>query len=131
MGFPSHRRSDRCPGAQIPFDGLALPFKISAGVAGIGYAIAGVQDRSSVLHSPLSLRDSSERSSGSGRPIPAFAGVARCAAGSGSDLQQHIGELLVVRCDAVVLRRPEPVGLEFRIRSLNRGLGHHCVAPEF
>ena len=25
----------------------------------------------------------------------------------------------------------EPVGLEFRIRSLNRGLGHHCVAPEF
>ena len=29
-------------GAQIPFDGLALPFKISAGVAGIGYAIAGV-----------------------------------------------------------------------------------------
>ena len=23
----------------------------------------------------------------------------------------------------------EPVGLEFRIRSLNRGLGHHCVAP--
>ena len=23
------------------------------------------------------------------------------------------------------------VGLEFRIRSLNRGLGHHCVAPEF
>ena len=24
-----------------------------------------------------------------------------------------------------------PVGLEFRIRSLNRGLGHHCVAPEF
>ena len=29
-------------GAQIPFDGLALPFKISAGVAGIGYATAGV-----------------------------------------------------------------------------------------
>ena len=25
----------------------------------------------------------------------------------------------------------EGVGLEFRIRSLNRGLGHHCVAPEF
>ena len=24
-----------------------------------------------------------------------------------------------------------PVGLEFRTRSLNRGLGHHCVAPEF
>ena len=24
-----------------------------------------------------------------------------------------------------------PVGLEFRIRSLNRGLGHHCVGPEF
>ena len=24
-----------------------------------------------------------------------------------------------------------PVGLEFRMRSLNRGLGHHCVAPEF
>ena len=24
-----------------------------------------------------------------------------------------------------------PVGLEFRIRSLNRGLGHQCVAPEF
>ena len=23
------------------------------------------------------------------------------------------------------------VGLEFRIRSLHRGLGHHCVAPEF
>lgn len=29
-------------GAQIPFDGLALPFKISAGVAGIGYATASV-----------------------------------------------------------------------------------------
>ena len=29
-------------GAQIPFDGLALPFKVSAGVAGIAYAIAGV-----------------------------------------------------------------------------------------
>lgn len=29
-------------GAQIPFDGLALPFKISAGVAGIAYATAGV-----------------------------------------------------------------------------------------
>ena len=28
-------------GAQIPFDGLALPFKVSAGVAGIGYATAG------------------------------------------------------------------------------------------
>ncbi len=28
-------------GAQIPFDGLALPFKISAGVAGIAYATAG------------------------------------------------------------------------------------------
>ena len=28
-------------------------------------------------------------------------------------------------------RREWPVGLEFRIRSLNRGLGHHCVAPEF
>ena len=28
-------------GAQIPFDGLAMPFKISAGVAGIGYATAG------------------------------------------------------------------------------------------
>ena len=27
--------------------------------------------------------------------------------------------------------RGERVGLEFRIRSLNRGLGHHCVAPEF
>ena len=25
----------------------------------------------------------------------------------------------------------EAVGFEFRIRSLNRGLGHHCVAPEF
>ena len=25
----------------------------------------------------------------------------------------------------------QAVGLEFRIRSLNRGLGHHCVAPEF
>ena len=24
---------------------------------------------------------------------------------------------------------PAVVGLEFRIRSLNRGLGHHCVAP--
>ena len=30
-----------------------------------------------------------------------------------------------------VLQACEPVGLEFRIRSLNRGLGHHCVAPEF
>ena len=29
-------------GAQIPVDGLALPFKISAGVAGIAYATAGV-----------------------------------------------------------------------------------------
>ena len=29
-------------GAQIPFDGLALPFKLSAGVAGIAYATAGV-----------------------------------------------------------------------------------------
>ena len=29
-------------GAQIPLDGLALPFKISAGVAGIAYATAGV-----------------------------------------------------------------------------------------
>ena len=28
-------------------------------------------------------------------------------------------------------RRWMAVGLEFRIRSLNRGLGHHCVAPEF
>ena len=28
-------------------------------------------------------------------------------------------------------RLAAPVGLEFRIRSLNRGLGHHCVAPEF
>ena len=28
-------------------------------------------------------------------------------------------------------RTVKPVGLEFRIRSLNRGLGHHCVAPEF
>lgn len=28
-------------GAQIPFDGLSLPFKISAGVAGIAYAAAG------------------------------------------------------------------------------------------
>ena len=28
-------------GAQIPFDGLALPFKLSAGVAGIAYATAG------------------------------------------------------------------------------------------
>ena len=28
-------------GGQIPFDGLALPFKISAGVAGIAYATAG------------------------------------------------------------------------------------------
>ena len=28
-------------GAQIPFDGLALPFKVSAGVAGIAYATAG------------------------------------------------------------------------------------------
>ena len=27
--------------------------------------------------------------------------------------------------------REKRVGLEFRIRSLNRGLGHHCVAPEF
>ena len=27
--------------------------------------------------------------------------------------------------------RQDRVGLEFRIRSLNRGLGHHCVAPEF
>ena len=31
-----------------------------------------------------------------------------------------------------VASSPGPgVGLEFRIRSLNRGLGHHCVAPEF
>ena len=29
-------------GAQIPFDGLALPFKVSAGVAGIVYATVGV-----------------------------------------------------------------------------------------
>ena len=28
-------------------------------------------------------------------------------------------------------RTASPVGLEFRIRSLNRGLGHQCVAPEF
>ena len=28
-------------GAQIPFDGLALPFKLSVGVAGIAYATAG------------------------------------------------------------------------------------------
>ena len=39
--------------------------------------------------------------------------------------------------DVVDRRLVEPhadddrVGLEFRIRSLNRGLGHHCVAPEF
>ena len=36
--------------------------------------------------------------------------------------------------ESPVVREPqnvEPVGLEFRIRSLNRGLGHHCVAPEF
>ena len=49
-----------------------------------------------------------ETLSGSGRPIPAPAGVARCAAGAGSDPRQHVGELLVVRCDAVVLRRQEP-----------------------
>ena len=30
-----------------------------------------------------------------------------------------------------MIRALVPVGLEFRIRSLNRGLGHHCVAPEF
>lgn len=29
-------------GANVPWDGLALPFKVSAGVAGIGYATAGV-----------------------------------------------------------------------------------------
>ena len=29
-------------GANIPYDGLALPFKISAGVAGIAYATAGI-----------------------------------------------------------------------------------------
>lgn len=29
-------------GAEIPFDGIALPFKVSAGVAGIAYATAGV-----------------------------------------------------------------------------------------
>ena len=32
---------------------------------------------------------------------------------------------------AAAARTASPVGLEFRIRSLNRGLGHHCVAPEF
>ena len=36
-----------------------------------------------------------------------------------------IPELSGARRDAMA------VGLEFRIRSLNRGLGHHCVAPEF
>lgn len=29
-------------GAQVPLDGLALPFKLSAGVAGIAYSVAGV-----------------------------------------------------------------------------------------
>ena len=29
------------------------------------------------------------------------------------------------------LAKDPRVGLEFRIRSLNRGLGHHGVAPEF
>ena len=32
---------------------------------------------------------------------------------------------------AAFIRSISPVGLEFRIRSLNRGLGHQCVAPEF
>ena len=43
-------------------------------------------------------------------------------------LQQTLGRLdVAVRVGA----REDRVGLEFRIRSLNRGLGHHCVAPEF
>ncbi len=37
----------------------------------------------------------------------------------------------VVGLLCMVMQPPEPVGLEFRIRSLNRGLGHHGVAPEF
>ena len=75
----------------------------------------------------------------------------------GRRLGREAGEVLVVRRDFLSQgkpatgKRPEgvlggcggrverarseggaaPVGLEFRIRSLNRGLGHHCVAPEF
>ena len=37
----------------------------------------------------------------------------------------------VLRVDLKTGELLAPVGLEFRIRSLNRGLGHHCVAPEF
>ena len=39
----------------------------------------------------------------------------------------HVDRFVEGLCD----RFYAPVGLEFRIRSLNRGLGHHCVAPEF
>ena len=75
----------------------------------------------------------------------------------GRRLGREAGEVLVVRRDFLSQgkpatgKRPEGVlggcggrverarseggaarvGLEFRIRSLNRGLGHHCVAPEF
>ena len=48
-------------------------------------------------------------------------------------VQRHVkrwrGGTMVLRWVAAGVLRA--VGLEFRIRSLNRGLGHHCVAPEF
>ena len=46
----------------------------------------------------------------------------------------EVGAAVEIDADAVRTIRANrdwPVGLEFRIRSLNRGLGHHGVAPEF
>ena len=45
-----------------------------------------------------------------------------------------IASLLLIAVCALWTPVPDvawDVGLEFRIWSLNRGLGHHCVAPEF
>ena len=43
----------------------------------------------------------------------------------------QLSDDLLERAHAELTQPRDPVGLEFRIRSLNRGLGHQCVAPEF
>ena len=72
------------------------------------------------MHRALAGIPIEHRTVGSGEPLSLSDQVAA-----------HGHQPVAQRPGVVRLEGLTPVGLEFRIRSLNRGLGHQCVAPEF
>ena len=126
--------ADRISKGPIPID-EALPIATQ-----IADALEAAHD-SGVIHRDLKPANIKVREDGTVKVLDFGLAKALGAGGAARDPSDPPTHTTMATATGVIMgtaaymspeqMKGKPVGLEFRIRSLNRGLGHHCVAPEF